>query len=303
MDVFLLEACFSADVYLLVSMKDSIIERLKSISFFSDMSDYDLQQIAEITEEKTYAKGEAIIEERTSAERFFIIYHGKIEITKQFEDGEQFVLAVHSDGDFFGEMALLDEGPRSATARALEPTTVLEITRRDFDTLLYKAPVLAFHIIRELSSRLRETGALLISLLHRRNRQLYRSYLDTITTIIQAVEKGKSGVSKKSRKIRDVAAAVGQQMKLPEEQMLTLEINSLAAGLGIESFPEPLSPKPGAVVQRIIDAAAVFATAPKPEQAITALEKDKTADPQIIAVLRKLWKSKGLSGIGDTVKS
>ena len=267
------------------------------------MSDYDLQQIAEITEEKTYAKGEAIIEERTSAERFFIIYHGKIEITKQFEDGEQFVLAVHSDGDFFGEMALLDEGPRSATARAVEPTTVLEITRSNFETLLYKAPVIAYHIIRELSSRLRETGALLISLLHRRNRQLYRSYLDTVTTIMQAMEEGKAGVAKKSRKIRKVAGSIGRQMKLSEEQMLSLEINALAAGLGIQGFPEPLSPKPGALVQRIIDAAVVFAAASKPEQAISKLKSDDTVDPQITAVLSKLWKSRKLPAGDDTLKS
>lgn len=284
-------------------MQNSITEKLKSISFFSDMSDYDLQQIAEITEEKTYAKGEAIIEERTSAERFFIIYHGKIEITKQFEDGEQFVLAVHSDGDFFGEMALLDEGPRSATARAVEPTSVLEITRSNFETLLYKAPVIAYHIIRELSSRLRETGALLISLLHRRNRQLYRSYLDTITTIMQAMEEGKAGVAKKSRKIRKVAGSIGRQMKLSEEQMLSLEINALAAGLGIEGFPEPLSQKPGALVQRIIDAAVVFTAASKPEQAISKLKSDDTVDPQITAVLSKLWKSKKLPTGDNTLKS
>jgi CRP-like cAMP-binding protein len=280
-------------------MQESITEKLKSISFFSDMSDYDLQQIAEITEEKTYAKGEAIIEERTSAERFFIIYRGKIEITKQFEDGEQFVLAVHSDGDFFGEMALLDEGPRSATARAVEPTSVLEITRPDFETLLYKAPVVAYHIIRELSSRLRETGALLVSLLHRRNRQLYRSYLDTITTIIRAVEAGKSGVAGKSRKTRAVARAVGQRMALSEEQMLTLEINALAAGLGIEGFPEPLSPKAGAVVQRIIAAAVVFAAASKPEETISKLEKDDTVDPQVSSALRELWESGALHDSGD----
>jgi len=280
-------------------MQDSITKKLKSISFFSDMSEYDLQQIAEITEEKTYEKGEAIIEERTSAERFFIIYRGKIEITKQFEDGEQFVLAVHSDGDFFGEMALLDEGPRSATARATEPTSVLEITRPNFETLLYKAPVVAYHIIRELSSRLRETGALLVSLLHRRNRQLYRSYLDTITTIIQAVETGKSGVPVKSRKTRAVARAIGQRMGLSEEQMLTLEINALAAGLGIEEFPEPLSPKPGAVVQQIIAAAVGFVAASNPEEVISKLEKDDAVDPQISSELKKLWKSGALPDSGD----
>jgi CRP-like cAMP-binding protein len=280
-------------------MQNSIIEKLKSISFFSDMSDHDLHQIAEITEEKTYDKGEAIIEERTSAERFFIIYHGKIEITKQFEDGEQFVLAVHSDGDFFGEMALLDEGPRSATARAVEPTSVLEITRSNFETLLYKAPVMAYHIIRELSSRLRETGALLVSLLHRRNRQLYRSYLDTITTIIRAVEAGKSGVPAKSRKTRAVARAIGEHMALSEQEMLTLEINALAAGLGIEGFPEPLSPRPGAVVQRIIDAAVSFVGTAKPEEAISKLGNDDAVDSQISSVLKKLLDSGALSDRGE----
>jgi CRP/FNR family transcriptional regulator len=279
-------------------MNSSISDRLKSISFFADMSDYDLQQIAEITEEKTYTKGDAIIEERTSAERFFIISSGKIEITKQFEDGDEFVLAVHSDGDFFGEMALLDEGPRSATARAVEPTTVLEITRANFETLLYKAPVVAYHIIRELSSRLRETGALLVSLLQRRNRQLSRSYLETVTTIMQAVEKGKPGAVAASRRIREVAAAVGQQMKLSEEQMLTLEINALAAGLGIKGFPGPLSPKPGAVVRRIIAASAAFVAAGGTEKAMAGLMKDKDLDPKIIAVLGKLCKAKQLPGSG-----
>ncbi|UCF96589.1 MAG: cyclic nucleotide-binding domain-containing protein [Spirochaetaceae bacterium] len=281
-------------------MQDSITERLKSISFFSDMSDYDLEQIAEITEEKTYAKGDAIIEERTSAERFFIISSGKIKITKQFEDGEEFVLAVHSDGDFFGEMALLDEGPRSATARAVEPTTVLEITRPNFETLLYRAPVVAYHIIRELSSRLRETGALLVSALQRRNRQLYRSYLDTITTIMKALEKGKSGAAKQSRRIQDVSRAIGQQMKLSEEQMLTLEINALAEGLAIEGFPEPLSPKPGAVVQRIIAVAAAFVGAGETQQALKAIRQDKNLDSRISEVLSGLLKAKRLSGSGDS---
>ena len=90
------------------------------------------------------------------------------------------------------------------------------------------------------------------------------------------------------------------QAALSEQQMLTLEINALAAGLGIEGFPEPLSPKPGALVRRIIDVAAVFAAASKPEQAISKLEKDRTVDPHITAVLSKLWKSKQLPDIGDT---
>jgi CRP-like cAMP-binding protein len=292
-------------------MQSSTIDKLKRISFFADMGEYDLGQIAEITEEKSYAKGEVIVEERTSAERFFIIYKGKIEITKQFEDGEEFVLAVHSDGDFFGEMALLDEGLRSATARAVAPTTVLEITRLNFETLLYKAPVVAYHIIRELSSRLRETGALLISFLQRRNRQLYRSYLDTITMIIRAVEGQPPGAQQQSWQIQRIARVIGQHMDLSEEEMLILEINALVGGLGIEEFPEPLSLKPGALVQRIIAVAAASVALTYDRQGqpplganevIPKLKKDKNLDPQILEVLQKLWKSKGLPDLGDAGK-
>ncbi len=295
-----------------ISMQSSTVDKLKHISFFTDMGEYDLKQIAEITEEKSYSKGEVIVEERTSAERFFIIYKGKIEITKQFEDGEEFVLAVHSDGDFFGEMALLDEGLRSATARAVAPTTVLEITRLNFETLLYKAPVVAYHIIRELSSRLRETGALLISFLQRRNRQLYRSYLDTITMIIQAVEDQPPGAQQQSWRIQRIARVIGQHMDLSEEEMLILEINALIGGLGIEEFPEPLSLKPGALVQRIIAVAAAYVALNydrqgqpplSAEEVIPKLKKDKNLDPQILEVLQKLWKSKGLPDLGDAGKS
>ena len=78
--------------------KGSKIPKLKRIPLFTEMSDYDLHQIDQITVERRYDKGEVIIEENTAAERFFIIFRGKIEITKKFEDGEQFVLGVHSDG-------------------------------------------------------------------------------------------------------------------------------------------------------------------------------------------------------------
>src|SRR5512136_2138048 len=139
------------------------IGTLKGISFFADLSDFDLAQIAGIIEARDYRPGDRIVEERAAAERFFIIVRGKIEISKRFADGGECVLGVHSDGEFFGEMGLLDEGPRSATVRAVEATTLLEISRTDFETLLYKAPLLAYRIMRELASRLRETGALLMS--------------------------------------------------------------------------------------------------------------------------------------------
>ena len=222
-----------------------MLQKLKEISIFAGISDADLSHIAEIIQQKNYPEGAVIIEELTDAERFFIIYQGKIEITKKLEDGEELVLAVQSDGDFFGEMALLDERPRSASARALEPTTVLEISRADFDTLLFKAPTLAFRIMKELSTRLRETAALLISHLQQRNRLLYRSHLDTIEMVVQAIEKRDLPASGRTRRVKDIAKAIGREIGLGEEELLILELSSLLHDLGMLAMPEKLIEKPG----------------------------------------------------------
>ena len=226
---------------------------LQEIVFFSNMFDHDLKQIVEITSAKKYDKGAVIIEEMSEAEGVFIIYKGKIEISKRFEGGEQFVLSVLSDGDFFGEMALLDEGRRSATIRTLEPTTVLEITRNDFETLLYKAPALTYKIMKELSARLRETGALLVSHLKQSNRQLYRAYIDTMTMLIQVIDRRDARVGSRAYRVRDLSLALGKELGLSEEDMLALELGSLFHDLGMLAVPESILDKEGPLAQTEFD--------------------------------------------------
>ena len=136
-------------------MTPARMETLRQISFFSELSDYDLSQIAGITGEKSYGRGELIIEERTAAERFFIIVRGKIEISKRFEDGEEFVLAVHSDGEFFGEMALFERIVRSATVRAVGPARVLTIDKATLLRRIQEDPGLAFRMLESLCRRVR----------------------------------------------------------------------------------------------------------------------------------------------------
>jgi HD-GYP domain-containing protein (c-di-GMP phosphodiesterase class II) len=213
------------------------------------MTDFDLQQIAGIIAEKQYEEGDIIIEEKTEAERFFIIYRGKIEISKRFDGGDKVVLSIQSDGAFFGEMAILDDGLRSASVLALEPTTVLEIQKDNFDTLLYKAPVLAFRILHELSSRLRETGALLISILTQKNSELYRAYIDTMTIVLKAAERRNPLAEGRSRRIADLCMSVARAMNVGDDTIPILEIGSLLHDIGMLSIPErilekvdPLSP-------------------------------------------------------------
>ena len=243
-DAFLCPALFRPILYWPVT-KNPPLQKLKEISFFAEVPEADLRQIAEIVEVKNYRKGSLIIKELSEADRFFIISQGKIEITKKLEQGEELVLAVQSDGDFFGEMALLDERPRSASARALESTTVLEISRPNFETLLHKAPLLAFRVMKELSARLRDTDALLISHLQQRNRLLYRAHLDTITMVVQAIERRDAQTSGRTRRVTDIAKAIGKELGLAEEELLILELSTLLHDLGMLALPEGLVEKPG----------------------------------------------------------
>ena len=224
--------------------KSSKVPKLKRIPLFSDMSQYDLHQIDQITVERHYQRGETIIEENTPADSFYIIFRGKIEISKCFEDGEQFVLGIHSDGEFFGEMAILDERPRSATARALESTTVLEISRSDFETLLHTAPVLAYTIMKALSSRLRETGALLVSYLQRKNRQLAKAYLDTVDTVVHAIEERDSFSKGHTDRVAQISKLIGAELSLGEEDMFNLEIGALLHDIGKIGIPDTILQKP-----------------------------------------------------------
>ena len=155
------------------------------------------------------------------------------------------MLGVHSDGDFFGEMALLDEGPRSATARALEETTVVAIARQDFEALLYKAPVLAYGIMKELSSRLRGTAALLVSHLQRKNRQLLQSYVDTVNALMKAVEARDAYTRGHTERVTRLTNAIGRRMGLPEETLFVLEIASLLHDVGKIGIPDAILQKPG----------------------------------------------------------
>src|SRR4029077_11264090 len=90
----------------------------------------------------------------------FIIHEGKIEILNQV-GGKETVLAVLEKGDFFGEMSVLEEMPRAASARAITDTRLLQINGSTFDQMLRDNPEIAVRMMRKLSRRLRETDDLL----------------------------------------------------------------------------------------------------------------------------------------------
>src|SRR5947199_2312263 len=108
--------------------------------------------------------GDYIFREGDLGTEMYIINEGKVEILNQVGDEEQ-ILAVLEKGDFFGEMSVLEDLPRAATARAATDVRLLQINGSTFDQLLQGNPEIAVRMMRKLSRRLRETDEMIKSLL------------------------------------------------------------------------------------------------------------------------------------------
>ena len=109
-----------------------------------------------ILERKTYAVGDKIFKEGDPGDRAYILQDGEVEIIKTSEDGRETILGTIGKGAFFGEMALLDNTPRMATARTTVPTTMIIITRQDFDAKMAKADPFLRGLIHVLAGTVRE---------------------------------------------------------------------------------------------------------------------------------------------------
>jgi len=139
------------------------IQFLKTVPFFDQLSNRQLKSVSDIMFERTYETNESIFEEGQPGAALFFIFDGKIaiEICRETSTTR---LAVLDRGAFFGEMALLDETPRSATARALERTRTLALYRNDLNGLVHRDAKTACRIYRSLAGmigdRLRLTNEL-----------------------------------------------------------------------------------------------------------------------------------------------
>jgi CRP-like cAMP-binding protein len=107
-----------------------------------------------------FAAGEFVFKEGELGTEMYIVHEGRVEIAKQV-GGESKALAVLEKGDFFGEMAILEDLPRAASARSLVDSKLLMINGSTFDQMLRTNPEIAVRMMRKLSGRLRETDHML----------------------------------------------------------------------------------------------------------------------------------------------
>jgi len=139
------------------------IQFLKTVPFFNELSKWQLSKVGGIVFERTYEPGELIFEQGQPGAALFLIVDGQVSV-EIYKDHFTATLAVLEKGAFFGEMALLDQSPRSASARSLGATKTLALYRNDLTRLIDTDADTACHIYRALAQivgdRLRSTNEL-----------------------------------------------------------------------------------------------------------------------------------------------
>jgi CRP/FNR family transcriptional regulator/CRP/FNR family cyclic AMP-dependent transcriptional regulator len=129
-------------------------EFLAKAPLFARLDSRGLRRLAALCVPRTYQVGEEIVTEGSTGLGLFVVTDGRVEVIKGFGE-DRVVLAELGPGDIIGEMALIDDQPRSATIHTLEPTSCLLITRSSFQSLVDQEPDIAWCIVPTLATRVR----------------------------------------------------------------------------------------------------------------------------------------------------
>ncbi|MGQ0506464.1 MAG: cyclic nucleotide-binding domain-containing protein [Myxococcaceae bacterium] len=135
------------------------IEALRAVPLFAEMNDGELKKILRLLHQRTYQPNEVVFREGDPAAGMYIIMRGSVNIVARMPDGSERILAQLGERQFFGEMALLEDEPRSASCVALEKTELLGFFEPDLDALVQRDARLGsrilWHLARLMAGRLR----------------------------------------------------------------------------------------------------------------------------------------------------
>jgi CRP-like cAMP-binding protein len=134
------------------------VPSFRKFVLFAELDDREVAAIAAVAKTRRYGKDDVVFHADESGDIFCLIKEGQVKVTMISPEGKEIILSMLGPGDFFGEMALLDDEPRSATVIATEPLEVVTIWRSDFLQILSENFTIAKKVLAELSRRLRNAS-------------------------------------------------------------------------------------------------------------------------------------------------
>jgi len=223
---------------------------LKNVPLFAGISDGIFNYMGNAIIERKFHDAEILFSEGDTGTGFFIIKSGSVEILKgDSATGRQVCLATRGPGDFFGEMSLLENSPRFATAKSVGESEVLELSRENFKNLITEDPTIALEVMGVLSSRLRQADLQMIHDLQEKNEQLEKSNKRLLQTTDE-LEKSNQSLQSTNKFLEKIISASKFFMIVTDKQNRIFVFNEAArnvfglgfhqvAGKGIEAVLKP----------------------------------------------------------------
>ena len=227
-----------------------ILVLLRQIPFLTNLSETALNMLALQCPLRVLAQAEILFREGDPGGSLYIVLDGEIEITHSV-DATLVTFGSIAAGDFFGEMVLFDDAPRSATARAARPTLLLEIQNQAFYRLLHSNPQITDNALRLLTRRLRAANALRLeelarqnSALARANQQLQENYRATLNALSAALDLRDQATQGHSQRVTAYTLLLAQALGTPESEYEALRLGALLHDIGKIGVSDAILRKP-----------------------------------------------------------
>ena len=191
---------------------------LRSVPLFSSVPEEQLRLLTTVVTRRSTTRGSIIMAAGDPTDSLYIILSGRLKVMMSDADGKEVILSLLGPGEFFGEMGLIDDNPRSASVVAIEPCELLAITRRDFKKCMTDNAEMAVAVMRGLVRRLREAdrkiGSLALLDVYGRVARLLLDMSETVD--------GQKMVTKRLPK-QDIAKMIGASREMVSRVMKDLQ--------------------------------------------------------------------------------
>ena len=193
---------------------------LKSVAMFATFSPDELRALVPMVTRRSASRGTAIMHEGDAIDALYIVISGRLKVMVGEADGKETILSILGPGEFFGEMGLIDDRPRSASVVAIEPCELLAVARRAFRKCLVESPDLAMAVMRVLVKRLREAdrkiGSLAMLDVYGRVARLLLDMAENVN--------GQRVVTRRLSK-QDIAKMIGASREMVSKVMKDLQVS------------------------------------------------------------------------------
>jgi len=191
---------------------------LRNVPVFSQLPEGQLSLLTKVVSRKTFPRSTTIINAGDPTDALYIVISGRLKVMMSDDEGREVILAILGQGEFFGEMGLVDDEPRSATVIAIEPCELLVMSKADFKKCLAENFDICMGVMRGLVKRLRDAdkkiGSLALMDVYGRVARLLLEMSETID--------GQKVVTKKLPK-QDIAKMIGASREMVSRVMKDLQ--------------------------------------------------------------------------------